>query len=287
MRSTMKKLTDTFKLSNGVDIPCVGFGTWQMTDKKETENAIRCALETGYRHIDTAAAYENEKIVGEALQKSGLKREEIFVTSKLWNSNRGYETTLAAFEKTMKDLRLEYLDLYLIHWPAAAHQFSNWQHLNAETWRAFEKLYKEKRIRAIGVSNFLPHHLEPLMKTAEIKPMVDQIECHPGYMQVETVEFCRKNEILVEAWSPLGQGKVLENPELVKIAESYKKSTAQVCIRWCQQNGALPLPKSVTEKRIKENADVFNFELSDADMKTIDRLSNIGFSGQHPDKVPF
>ena len=282
----MKSLTDAYVLSNGIKIPCVGFGTWQTPDGEVAVNSVLEALKAGYRHVDTAAAYHNEASVGEAIATCGINRSEIFVTSKLWNKERGYETTLAAFEKTMAELKLDYLDLYLIHWPANSKQFENWDEINLETWRAMTKLYKDGRIKAIGVSNFLPHHLESLMKT-EVKPMVNQIEYHPGFMQEETVEYCNKNGILVEAWSPLGCGRMLSNETLKAIAAKYNKSVAQLCIRWCLQNEVLPLPKSVTPSRIVENANVFDFEISAEDMATINAMEYCGGSGHNPDTVDF
>ena len=282
----MKSLTDALRLSNGVEIPCVGFGTWQTPDGETAVKAVVSALEAGYRHVDTAAIYRNEESVGEAIRASGIDRKEIFVTSKVWNKCRGYDLAMQGFERTMSKLGLDYLDLYLIHWPASESRYEDWRELNLGTWRALTELYKAGKIKAIGVSNFLVHHLEPLMET-EIAPMVDQIEFHPGYMQTETVEFCKKNGIVVEAWSPLGTGRMLTNETLIGIAAKYGKSAAQLCIRWCLQNGALPLPKSVTPSRIAENADVFDFEISDADMETINALENFGGSGLHPDKVDF
>ncbi|MCM1507994.1 MAG: aldo/keto reductase [Ruminococcus flavefaciens] len=274
-------------LSNGTEIPCIAFGTWQTLDGETAVNAVKTAVSCGYTHIDCAACYNNEKSVGRGIAESGARREELFITSKLWNTERGYERTISAFEKTLADLKLDYLDLYLIHWTANAKQFPNWKEINADTWRAFEYLYKQGKIKAIGVSNFLPHHLSALMETAEIMPMVNQIEYHPGYMQNETVDFCKKNNIAVEAWSPLGCGRVLSNLTLIEIAEKYNKSVAQICIRWCLQNGVIPLPKSVTYSRIKENFDVFNFEISDDDMQIINNMKQFGWSGLNPDDVDF
>ena len=282
----MNRLTDTFKLHNGVEIPCVGFGTWRAPDGETAYNAVRCALEVGYRHIDTAAAYKNEESVGRAIKDSGIPREEIFVTSKLWNTERGYEKALAAFDKTMERLGLDYLDLYLIHWPAAAHQHDNWDELNQGSWKALIELYRAGKIRAIGVSNFKPHHLESLVKS-EVVPMVNQIEIHPGHFTEDTVEYCRKYNMLIEAWSPLGSGVLLGNELLAGIAEKYGKSVAQVCLRWCLQQGTLPLPKSVTPERIEANTDIFDFELSEDDMNEINSMEKAGFSGFDPDEVDF
>lgn len=280
----MKSLNDTFKLNNGYEIPCVGFGTWQTPDGETAVMAVGEAIKAGYRHIDTAACYENEVGVGQGIKVSGIEREKLFVTSKVWNTERGYEKTMAAFEKTLSDLGLGYLDLYLIHWPASSSQFENWEEINLDTWRAMTELYRAGRIKAIGVSNFLPHHLESLMKT-EVPPMVNQIEYHPGLTQTETVEYCREHNIVVEAWSPLGTGRVLNNETLKSIAKKYGKSVAQLCIRWCLQNGILPLPKSVTPSRIFENTGVFDFEVTEEDMATINRMEYCGGSGLHPDQV--
>lgn len=276
-----------FGLKNGVQIPAIGFGTWQTPDGTTAIKAVECAVRAGYRHIDTAAAYGNEKSVGEGIVRSGISREEIFVTSKVWNTERGYDTTLRAFDKTLADLGLDYLDLYLIHWPATVHRFDDWQRINADTWRAMEKLYREGKIRAIGVSNFLPHHLEALLNGATVQPMVNQIEFHPGFMQQECVAFCRSNGILVEAWSPLGTGRMLDNETLKTIAARYGKSVAQICIRWTLQHGVLPLPKSITPDRIRENLAVSGFVISVADMQVIDRMAYCGGSGLNPDKIDF
>nr|WP_238902923.1 aldo/keto reductase [Clostridium sp. YIM B02506] len=282
----MNKMSDNFTLSNVYKIPCVGFGTWQTPDGDTAVSSVKAALSFGYKHIDTAAVYGNEKSVGTGIAESKVSREELFVTSKVWNKDRGYEKTIAAFNKTLDDLGLDYLDLYLIHWPANAKQFSNWDEINLETWRAMTKLYKEGKIRAIGVSNFLPHHLKSLMKT-EIPPMVNQIEFHPGQMQSETVDYCKKHNMLVEAWSPLGTGRMLSNETLKEIAAKYNKSVAQLCIRWCLQNEVLPLPKSVTPSRIQENSEIFNFVISNEDMSLINSMEYCGGSGMNPDEVKF
>ncbi|WP_304353389.1 aldo/keto reductase [Brachyspira innocens] len=281
-----KSLKDTFTLSNGYKIPCIGFGTWQTPDGETAVNAVKEAIKLGYKHIDTAAIYGNEKSIGKAIKEIGINRDELFITSKVWNKERGYKTTLKAFEKTLNDLCIDYLDLYLIHWPASVNQFKDWDNINLETWRAMTELYKAGKIKSIGVSNFMPHHLKSLMET-EIKPVVNQIEFHVGFMQEETFKYCNDNNILIEAWSPLGTGKMLDNETLKEIANKYNKSIAQLCIRWCLQNNTLPLPKSVTPSRIKENTEIFDFVISDEDMKKINSMPYFGGSGHHPDKVNF
>ena len=284
---TFKNLQDTYTLANDVQIPCIGFGTWQTPNGETAINSVKAALKAGYRHIDTAACYGNEASVGQAIKESGVPREEIFVTSKVWNTERGYEKTLAAFETTMAKLDLDYVDLYLIHWPAAANQFENWKEISAQTWRALEELYIEGKVKAIGVSNFLPHHLEALLEGVKVVPMVNQIEYHPGFMQAESVDFCRAHNILVEAWSPLGTGNVLNNKTLIMMAQKYSKTVAQICIRWVLQHGLLPLPKSITESRVIENTEVFDFEIKDEDMAIIDAIPFCGGAGINPDAINF
>lgn len=276
-----------YLLSNNYKIPNIGFGTFRTPSGEETEQSVLNAIKSGYRHIDCAAAYGNEKSVGDAILKSGVAREELFVTSKLWNDDKEYENTLKAFNKTLEDLQLDYLDLYLIHWPIAKASKNNWQEANTESWRALEELYNQGKIKAIGVSNFLPHHLEPLLENAKIKPMVNQIEFHPGMLQEETVEFCKKHHILVEAWAPFSNGQILTHTVLKEIADKYKKSVAQLSLRWIIQKGIVPLPKSVTPERIKSNLEVFDFEISEQDVDRIDRLTDCGGSGLHPDEVDF
>ena len=277
-------------LSNGVTMPALGYGTWR-TPCERVPVLIVSAVLAGYRHIDTAAKYANEAGVGEGIHRCtgmGLvRREELFVTTKVWNLDRGYDRTRAAFDRSMAELGLEYLDLYLIHWPAAAHQFDNWRELNRDTWRALEAIYREGRIRAIGVCNFKKHHLEPLLDEADIIPMVNQIEIHPGFAQQESVAFCQKNGITVQAWSPLGTGRMVVHPELIALGEKYGRTSAQICLRWLTQKGIVPLPKSWNEERMAQNLDVFGFELSQEDMMRIDAMPYFGGSDEDPDRVPF
>jgi diketogulonate reductase-like aldo/keto reductase len=272
-----------FTLANRLRIPSIGYGTWRIPFGEETEKAVGSALAAGFRHIDTAAAYGNDFSAAAAINASGIARKDIFITGKLWINKRGYDNTLKTFKQTLKRLNMDYLDLFLIHWPAAPRVYENWKELNDDTWRAFRALYNDGLVRAIGVSNFTPFYLRPLLEKAEIVPMVNQIEYHPGLMQEETAAFCGGQGILVEAWSPLGAGRMLMRKELLNIAEKYGRSAAQICIRWCLQNGVLPVSKSVNPERIKENAAVFDFELSNEDMAVINALPNFGGSGNNPD----
>lgn len=272
-----KSLQGTVTLHNGVKMPYFGIGTFKVPDGEVVINQVKTALEVGYRHIDTAALYENEEGVGIAIKESGIPREEIFVTTKVWNTDQGYDSTLRAFEKSLKKLDLDYVDLYLIHWAVEGRE----KYL--ETWRALETLYKEGRVRAIGVSNFQIHHLEDVMAHGEIKPMVNQVELHPLLSQPELREFCKKNDIKVTAWGPLGQGRLLDHPVLKEIGEKYGKTVAQVILRWHLQNDVIVIPKSTRLERIKENADIFDFELSAEDMAKIDALNENRRFGRDPD----
>ena len=281
----MKSLKDTYKLSNGACIPCIGFGTWQTPNDQTGYEAVRHALGDGYRHIDTAAVYLNEEAVGQAIIDSGIPRDEIFLTSKLWGNDYGYEATKRAFHISLDKLQTSYLDLFLMHWPNPKKFRNNWKQTNAETWRALEELYNVGKIKAIGVSNFMIHHLEEHFKTTTINPMVNQIRLCPGDTKTELVEFCRQHDILLEAYSPLGTGKVFNVPELKKLAEKYDVSVGRLCLRWSLERGYLPLPKSVTSKYIKENTQLFDFTLSPEDLELIAGLTNCcGLSGD-PDKV--
>ena len=278
---------ENFKLSNGIEIPAIGFGTWLLEGEKVIE-PLKIALTKGYTHIDTAAIYKNEKEIGTVLKAENVDRSKLFITSKCWNSERGYEKAMAAFEQTLADLQTDYLDLYLIHWPANETQFpDNWAELNAGTWRAFEEIYKSGKAKAIGVSNFNINHLEALFETAEIKPMVNQIEIHPGHSQPELVDFCRQNDLLVEAWSPLGSGRILENELIVSLADKYNVSVGQICINYCLAKEILPLPRSTSEKNIEANLTSNNFKLSVEDVKAIDEMPADGFSGLNPSMVEF
>ena len=282
----MNSITDTFKIYNGAEIPCMGLGTWQSKDDTATA-AVLSALALGYRLIDTAAAYGNEKGVGAGIKQSGLKREEIFVTSKLRNADHGYKATLDAFDLTMEKLGLEYLDLYLIHWPNPVQFRTHWEAATAGTWAAFEELYKKGKIKAIGVSNFMTHHIDTLMKTAKIKPMVNQLKLCPSVTQPEAVEYCRKNGIVVEAYSPFGTGGIFKVEEMQRLADKYGKTIGQLCLRWCLQKGFVSLPKSANPMRIKENTEIFDFELTDKDIDLISNLKGFVTDIPKPDEILF
>lgn len=282
----MNSITDTFKIYNGAEIPCMGLGTWQSKDDTATA-AVLSALALGYRLIDTAAAYGNEKGVGAGIRQSGLKREEIFVTSKLRNADHGYKATLDAFDLTMEKLGLEYLDLYLIHWPNPVQFRTHWEAATAGTWAAFEELYKKGKIKAIGVSNFMPHHIDTLMKTAKIKPMVNQLKLCPSVTQPEAVEYCRKNGIVVEAYSPFGTGGIFKVEEMRRLADKYGKTIGQICLRWCLQKGFVSLPKSANPMRIKENSEIFDLELTDEDIDLISNLKGFVTDIPRPDEILF
>lgn len=282
----MDNIQDCYVLSNGVKIPCVGFGTWKLPKDDTTADIVKTAIDCGYRHIDTAFAYQNEKFVGKGIRECGLKRSELFVTSKLDNPDHGYEKTLKGFQMTMDNLGIDYLDLYLIHWPIPIAYRDCWKEVNEGTWRAFEELYQEGKIKAIGVSNFLEHHIDALLETAKTAPMVDQLELHPQYTQREAVNYCKEKRIIVEAWSPLLKGQ-MDHPVLKNMAAKYNKSTAQVLLRWSIQHGFLPLPKTTSRERMLENADIFDFELTTDDIEILKSLEAYGLTGPHPDSIPF
>lgn len=280
-------LIKTYTLSNGVQIPQVGFGTWQTPDGDIAKESVLAALKAGYRHIDTAAVYRNEGSVGEAIRLSGIPREEIFVTTKLWNDKHSYDGAMEAIDTSLKTLGLDYVDLYLIHWPNPLAIRDSWKEGNAEAWRAMEDMLESGKVRAIGISNFMPHHIEALLETARITPMVNQIFLNPSDQQKDTVAMNLKHGILTEAYSPLGTGKIFEVKELETIANRYGKTVAQIVLRWSLQKGFLPLPKSVTESRIIENGQLFDFALSQDDMELIDSLEGSSSMHINPDETKF
>lgn len=267
----------SYTLNNGVSIPVLGFGTWKAENGEVAYQAVLEALKAGYRHIDTAAIYQNEESVGRAIRDSGISRQEIFVTTKLWNTNHSYDEARQAFEESMEKLGLDYLDLYLIHWPnpKPLRENNEWKTRNAEVWRAMEDLYKEGKICAIGVSNFLPHHLDALLETARIIPAVNQVRLAPGVYQEEVVAYCKEKGILLEAWGPFGQGELFDKKEVQEIAAKHGKSVAQIALAWSLAEEFLPLPKSVTASRIQSNLDCFGIELSKEEREVLKTISVI------------
>ena len=269
----------SFQLSNGLSMPALGLGVFQARNDGEVEHAVQTALANGYRLIDTAAAYRNEAGVGRALKASGLPREQVFVTTKVWNSDQGYDATLRAFDRSLAELQTDSVDLYLIHWPVAGQYKS--------TWRALERLYAEGRTRAIGVSNFQVHHLKDLMDGAEVTPMVNQVEMHPHLQQEELLAYSKAHGIQLEAWRPIMMGEVNSLPTMQEIAGQYSKSPVQVTLRWLIQRGVVAIPKSVTPSRILQNADLFDFELSARDMERIAAMDQGRRLGPDPDNFHF
>ncbi|HZG17565.1 MAG TPA: aldo/keto reductase [Candidatus Bathyarchaeia archaeon] len=271
-------LLESTTLNNGVKLPWLGLGVWRVKEGDEVISSVKHAIQSGYRSIDTAAVYGNEEGVGQAIKESGVAREELFITTKVWNSDQGYESTLQAFETSRKKLGLEYIDLYLIHWPVKGKY--------VETWKALEKLYKDGLVRAIGVSNHQIHHLQDIMEASEIVPAVNQVEFHPLLTQKELLGFCKDKGIQLEAWSPLMQGN-LDVPLLAELAEKYQKTPAQIVLRWDLQNGVVTIPKSITPHRIEENSNIFDFTLSAEDMEKIDALNQNKRFGSDPDNFNF
>lgn len=262
----MLQLSDCTTLANGVKMPWLGLGVWQVKDGNEVEHSVLSAINAGYRSIDTAAAYRNEEGVGNGIKNSGMSRDELFITTKVHNGNHGYEATLKAFEESRKKLGLDYLDLYLIHWPV--------KDKYKDTWKALEKLYNDGYVRAIGVSNFQVHHLEDLIQSFEIKPMVNQVEFHPFMTQEKIYHFCKEQNIQMEAWSPLMRGgDLLQEPLLVDLATKYNKTPAQIILRWDLDKGVVTIPKSVHEHRIIENSNIFDFQLTKEEIENIDTLN--------------
>lgn len=270
-------------LNDGYSLPLIGFGTYKTED---TLMSVQAAIESGYRLIDTASIYGNEKEVGEAVKRTTVPRQHLYITSKVWRTDLGYDATRKAFKNTLKRLSLEYLDLYLIHWPANSKNYKDWVKVNAETWCAMEELQDERLIQSIGVSNFWPEHLEELLNTAKVPPAVNQIEYHPGYQQTTVVDYCQSQNIALQAWSPLARGRFQDHPLLNEIAGKHGKTVSQIILRWTVQQGLLPLPKSSRPQRIKENIDIFDFELSRDEMSAVTNMQPQGFSGERPDIWP-
>lgn len=273
-------IENKIKLLDGNSIPQLGFGTY-LSEPDDCYNSVLCALECGYRHIDTAAFYQNEDAVGRAVRDSGLNREDIFVTTKLWNDDQGYDKTMKAFEKSYKALNLNYIDLYLIHWPIPKGREKDYAQLNDGTWKAFNELKAQGLIRSLGVSNFLPEHIERLYNASGVMPVINQIELHPSLPQWEIVEYCKEKNIAVEAWRPILKGEADSVPQLVEVAKKHGVTPTQVCLRWELQRGIIPLPKSVTPSRIKQNADLFGFSLDEEDMQKIASITQKRY-GFHP-----
>lgn len=286
LTTNVKSAADSFELINGVKIPCLGFGTWQI-EGSAADLAVAEAVRAGYIHIDTAAAYGNEEFVGSGLKRSGIPREELFLTTKLWNNIRTYDEAIAACEQSLSLLGTDYIDLLLIHWPNPLKFRACWKERNAELWRAMEQLYRDGKVRAIGVSNFCERHLDALFETAEISPSVNQIRVCPGDIDEETISYCKSKGILIEGYSVLGTGRALDSALIVETAKKYGVGVAQLCIRWCLQNGFVPLARSVSPEHIMQNLDIFGFEIEPADMVALSEM--VGECGVHenPDERPF
>lgn len=270
-------------LNNGVEIPAVAFGTYKAADGKSAD-VIRTAIEAGYRYFDTASFYGTETYLAEAVRESGISRDEIFIASKLWKTEMGYDNVKKAFERTLENLETDYLDLYLIHWPLPEPGYKEWKQLDKETWRAMEELYQEGKIRPIGLSNFLPHHIENILEDCTVRPAVDQIEYHPGYSQEAVVQYCKERDILVQAWSPIGRQRVLTEGLVQELAEKYGVSPARICLKFAVQRGIIPLPKSSSMERMKDNLDLYSFEMEQEDIWRLATMPQAGWSGEHPDR---
>ena len=275
---------EEFTLSNGIKITAAAFGTYKAADGKSAE-VIGMAIRAGYRYFDTASFYGTEEYLAQAIEESGIPRNSFFITSKLWKEEMGYENAKAAFQRSLERLKTDYLDMYLIHWPLPDPAYSNWKELDAETWRALEELYRDGKVRAIGLSNFLPHHVDNILANCEVPPAVDQIEYHPGYSQEAAVRYCRDKGILVQAWSPLGRTRVLQDPLILSMAEKYGVTPAKICLAFAVQRGVQPLPKASSPERMKENLDLFSFELEQEDIWRLATMPQTGWSGEHPDRV--
>jgi len=277
----MNTNNNCFTLYNGVTIPCIGYGTYKAADTNSCD-IIATAAKAGYRFFDTASFYGTETFLAEALKQADLPRNEVFITSKVWKAEMGYNETLEAFKRTLKNLDTDYLDLYLIHWPRYTLD-GEWKQTCIDTWKAMEELYEAGRVRAIGLSNFLPHHMDVILDNCNIKPMVNQLEVHPGYTQEAAIRYCQERDILVQAWSPLGRQRVLEEPLLIELAAKYDVTPAQICLRFLLQRGINPIPKASSFERMRNNMDIFDFSITTEDMHRLNTLPQTGWSGEHPD----
>lgn len=278
----MESIYDCFKLNNDMKIPCVGFGTYKAAEGNNVE-ILKTAIKAGYRYFDTASFYQTEEFVGQAIRESNLPREDFFLVSKMWKDEMGYQQTKDALEKSLKRLGTDYLDIYLIHWPRPSADCENWKELDLETWRAMEELQKEGKIRGLGLSNFLPHHIKNILENGTVKPVVNQLELHPGYMQQAAVQYCKEHGIQMQAWSPIGRRRILEDGLILELAGKYQVSPAQLCLRFLLQNDIIPLPKSSSMERMKQNMDLFHFEISEEDVSRLATMPQAGWSGEHPD----
>lgn len=278
----MESIYDCFKLNNDMKIPCVGFGTYKAAEGNNVE-VLKTAIEAGYRYFDTASFYQTEDFLGQAIRESNLPREDFFLVSKMWKDEMGYQQTKDALEKSLKKLGTDYLDIYLIHWPRPSADCENWKELDLETWRAMEELQKEGKIRGLGLSNFLPHHIKNILENGTVKPVVNQLELHPGYMQQAAVQYCKEHGIQMQAWSPIGRRRILEDGLILELAGKYQVSPAQLCLRFLLQNDIIPLPKSSSMERMKQNMDLFHFEISEEDVSRLATMPQAGWSGEHPD----
>ncbi len=279
----MKDRNGYFVLNNGVKIPELAYGTYKAAEGEAYEN-IQTAIESGYRCFDTASFYGTECSLAKAIEQSKARRNDLFIASKVWKTEMGYEETKAAFARTLEHLCTDYLDLYLIHWPLPSPDFKEWKQLDLETWRAMEELYQAGKIRALGFSNFLPHHIENILEHCQVPPVVNQIEFHPGHTQEAVLQYCKEHDILVQAWSPLGRGRVLKDALIAGLSEKYHVSAAQICLRFALQKGVMPLVKASSLERMNENRDVFSFALTKEEMYQIDTMPPLGWSGEHPDR---
>lgn len=281
-RKDMSTIDNKFILSNQTEVPWIGFGTY---NAKGGDNLlmIKTAIEAGYRYFDTASLYGTERVLGQAVKESGIPREEFIIASKVWHDEMGYDNTKLAFSRSLERLQTEYLDLYLIHWPKASQEDENWKQHIIDTWRAMEELVEEGKIKAIGLSNFLPHHLDVVLQNCRIKPVVDQLEVHLGYLQETACEYAKTKGILVQAWSPLARGQVQEGSVLQSFADKYGVSVAKLCLRFLYQKGIMPLVKASSRERMLENTDIFGFEISDEDCTMIACMPQQFWSGEHPD----